>query len=799
MKFRGFLCLLLILSMDNYSLGQNYIFAQLNGTPMNTTGWTLQGDAHVGNITGTADSELIVCSVNAIPQPSYLNLNPGSSGAAFYNLPINLSLCHKWTAEFDFRLFDGDGADGLTFCFLDVPPTGFVVGGGLGIPDAANGLKVCFDTWNNCIPFDPSTVHLYMPKIEIRWGRGYDDNSDPSLPTSGECLNAEPTRDNSDGQISFIRSANYNHAKISYDSGNINVYVNDKLYLTGYQEFNFAGYLGFTASIGGYNDNHSIKNVMIYTQMPPSFAGNSQSFCPYDTVQIGGPSNPSYSYSWSPATGLNDPKAAAPLLHIGGDSQNVHLLTYYVKTSFNNNPGCASTDSIKIKVYPNPNVHFIEPEICLTDAIARFQDSTFTEDSTTLPFTYQWNFGDPNAQALNPNSSVAINPSHHYSAASNYLLKLAVTNSKGCSDSLTKTFTVNGAIPLASFSIPNAATLCSNQSVDILNESSVDFGSITKIQIFWGDSSAVSYTDEYPFPGKRYSHLYPNPVSINISNYKIRMISSSGITCENESDQQITILPSPHVQFGALPSMCSYDSAFQISQATELSNLSGSFSFSGEGISPDGMFDPKLSGVGKFSLLCQYASTNGCVDSAWQTITVLQPPVVFAGNDTSVVVGQPLQLQARTAIAGGDSFQWTPVTGLNNPDISNPVSISGSIIDSIKYIVKATDTSGCYGEAAITVKVFKTLPNIFVPNAFTPGSSMNNIFRPIAVGISSIQFFRIYNRWGQLVYNKSGLGAGWDGMISGKPEPTGSYVWMVKGTTYAGATIFKQGTVVLIR
>jgi gliding motility-associated-like protein len=368
----------------------------------------------------------------------------------------------------------------------------------------------------------------------------------------------------------------------------------------------------------------------------------------------------------------------------------------------------------------------------------------------------------------------------------------------GCVDSLTKTFTVNGAVPLASFSVPHATTLCTNQSVDILNESSVDFGSITKVQIYWGDSSTVSYTDDDPYPGKRYSHFYPNPVSTNVSNYQIRMISFSGVKCENESDQPVTIEPSPHAEFSIISSLCSYDPALQITQASELSNMPGSFSFSGEGISPEGVFDPKISGVGAFSLLYQYVSTNGCIDSAWQTITVIQPPKVFAGNDTSVVVSQPLQLQALTD-HGGNSFQWTPVTDLNDPDISNPVAILGPDIESIKYMVKATDTSGCYGEAAITVKVFKTVPSIFVPNAFTPGSSINNIFRPIAVGISSIQYFRIYNRWGQMVYSKSGLGAGWDGMISGKPQQTGSYVWMVQGTTYTGETISKQGTMVLIR
>ncbi len=113
---------------------QTHVFAQLAGSPVNTTGWSFQGAAAVGNVTGTGNSEVIVCPAQF-----------WQTGAVFYNQPINLSACNKWIAEFDYRIYDGSLADGLTFCFLDVPPSGFVVGGGMGIPATAKGLKVCFD------------------------------------------------------------------------------------------------------------------------------------------------------------------------------------------------------------------------------------------------------------------------------------------------------------------------------------------------------------------------------------------------------------------------------------------------------------------------------------------------------------------------------------------------------------------------------------------------------------------------------------------------------------------------------
>ena len=782
------LCLYLTLGVDKKAVCQNFVFAQLSGTPMNTTGWNLQGDARVGNITGSADSELIICRAAAL-----------NSGAVFFNQPINLSMCKRWIAEFDFRMYDGTGADGVAFCFLDVPPSGFVNGGGLGIPDAANGLKVCFDTWNNCIPYDPGTVHQDMPKIEIRWGQGYNQTS-PNDTIYGECLN-EPTLANTNGQLSYIRGPNYNRARIVYDTGNISVYVNDTFYLSTYQPnlFNFTGYMGFTASTGGYTDNHSIKNVIIYTQMPPSYAGNSMSVCPAGTVQLGGPSNPVYSYAWSPPAGLSDSTAAAPMLHLPNTSPDSALHKYYVRTSFSNNPGCSSIDSVLIKVYPNPKVNFTMPGICLSDAIGQFYDSSYTSDGETLPFTYNWNFDDPNAGPGNPDSSTAQNPSHRYSAAAHYAMSLTVTNSEGCTDSAGKIFTVNGSEAKAAFDILNPSDLCSGQNVEIANVSTVNFGSIVAVQVSWGDTAGISYMDSLPYPGKVYLHSYPNPLTADTATYTIRMISSSGYTCQNELDQPVAIKPSPHTEFAAVPALCDYDTLVNFTEASELTGMPGSYAFAGRGVTRDGVISPRLAGAGTDSLLYEYSAADGCNDTAYQTVYIQSLPVVNAGRDTSVVLNQPLQLNALSSDGGGDSWLWSPADGLDNPAIADPIAVYSEGVDSIRYFVTATDARGCIGGASIKVTVFTSGPDIFLPNAFTPGRVTNNIFRPIMVGIASLHFFRVYNRSGELIYSTSRMGEGWDGTIPGGRQPTGGYVWEAEGATYTGKMISKKGVVILIR
>ena len=98
----------------------------------------------------------------------------------------------------------------------------------------------------------------------------------------------------------------------------------------------------------------------------------------------------------------------------------------------------------------------------------------------------------------------------------------------------------------------------------------------------------------------------------------------------------------------------------------------------------------------------------------------------------------------------------------------------------------------------IQVMVFQTLPNIFVPNAFVPGS-VNNELRPKAVGISSIDYFRVFNRWGQVVFETKELNKGWDGRMNGVIQSNGTYVWMISGTDYTGKKVVKKGTAVLIQ
>jgi gliding motility-associated-like protein len=186
---------------------------------------------------------------------------------------------------------------------------------------------------------------------------------------------------------------------------------------------------------------------------------------------------------------------------------------------------------------------------------------------------------------------------------------------------------------------------------------------------------------------------------------------------------------------------------------------------------------------------------KGCPKPVFDSVLVTVAKIVAnAGpSDTSIVLGQPLQLTA----TGSDNYKWTPSTFLNNPTIFNPLARP---TEDIEYVVRVSNNQGCFDLDSIKVKVYKIDPDLLVPSGFSPNKDGNNeIFRPIPIGMKSLDAFRVYNRWGQLVFSTTLIGVGWDGKFGGQEQASGTYVWYAEGINYLDRKIEKKGTVILIR
>jgi gliding motility-associated-like protein len=411
------------------------------------------------------------------------------------------------------------------------------------------------------------------------------------------------------------------------------------------------------------------------------------------------------------------------------------------------------------------------PDNCLTDPFSQFTDTSSIGDGTQSQFTYAWNFGDANA--ANPNTSTLKNPRHKFTAVGSYNVSLTVTSGSGCATSSTQTFFVNGAVPQSLFSVNGGNEHCSNGTISIANNSTVDVGRVVRLEIQWDylNNPAAVETFTYPVAGSSYTHKYPEFFTPTTKNYTIRVVVFSGDNCSSSATQPIVLKATPQIQFDSLPSVCSDLAPFQITQARLLNGLPGVGSFSGPGVSTSGIFNPRIPGT---SLLrYTYAGSNGCSNYKEQTIKVFPVPVVNAGPDRFVLEGGTIDLLG-SATGNGISYSWSPASGLNNPVSLQP--ITNTTMD-ITYTLKASSVDGCSATDDVIVKVLKTpaIPNTFSPN----GDGINDRWEIKYLESYPGATVEIYNRYGQLVFQSSGYSKSWDGTYKGNPLPAGTYYYII--------------------
>ena len=297
--------------------------------------------------------------------------------------------------------------------------------------------------------------------------------------------------------------------------------------------------------------------------------------------------------------------------------------TYTVSLSVTTNKGCTNIPVFtrQVTVNPQPVNGFISPEVCLSDTYAQFTDTTRISSGSIA--SWLWNFGDPGSGPLN--TSVLQHPQHSYTAIGNYTATLTTTSNSGCVSTLSQTFTVNGDIPVSNFNALNPATMCANDSISIQDASTVNFGNVTKIEIYWDNIGAptVFQTDDFPTPGKIYKHLYPNFQAPLTKTFTIRYRAYSGGTCINDRIKTIVVNAAPKVQFTNIPNACFDAAPFQLTQASEIGAVPGVGVFSGPGVTPAGIFNPSLVGPGTYTIKYTFTSaTGGCVDTLSKSIKV---------------------------------------------------------------------------------------------------------------------------------------------------------------------------------
>jgi gliding motility-associated-like protein len=515
--------------------------------------------------------------------------------------------------------------------------------------------------------------------------------------------------------------------------------------------------------------------------------------------------------------------------------------TYTIKLIINRGLGCSDSTTAIAKVYPGFFPGFLVNGICIGKPTL-FTDTTKTKYGVVD--SWRWDFG---VTTLTNDTSRLQNPSYTYPQQATYNVRFIVTNSKGCTDTAFKDVTIidkpplslafkdtlicnvddvqlqaigNGLFswtPLVNIINPNTATPtvhppsttwyyvqlddngCLNRdSVRVRVVNTVTLNARNDTTICANDPVQLgATTDGFKFLWAPAATLdnpnILNPVATPANTTTYQVTSSIG-SCSATDNVTVTVVAYPIANAGRDTTIC-YNSSAQLN-----GSMGGtSFSWSPpETLNNPAILNPIATPAGTTAYVLSVNDVVGCPKPGRDTVLVTVLPKInaFAGNDTLIVVDQPLQLLA----SGGTNYLWSPPTGLSAVDISDPIAHLIQSIDSIRYKVIVSDQANCTDSAFINVKVFKTNPYIFVPTAFTPnGDGLNDVIRPIAVGMKQINYFQVYNRWGQMVFSTQINGQGWNGMIGGKPQNTGVYVWLVRGVDYLNRPFFLKGTVTLIR
>jgi gliding motility-associated-like protein len=196
------------------------------------------------------------------------------------------------------------------------------------------------------------------------------------------------------------------------------------------------------------------------------------------------------------------------------------------------------------------------------------------------------------------------------------------------------------------------------------------------------------------------------------------------------------------------------------------------------------------------TLYSVYMVENTCgTDTTIDVRVVVNPaPLVTAQKTNDINCTSP---NARLSAAGAVSYLWFPATGLDNPNIYNPLSGADT---TTTYFVKGTNQYGCSDTAAITVYVTAEGKVTFVvPNAFTPnGDGRNDCFGVKSWGGAVIEEFSVFTRWGERVFTSNNPNQCWDGRYKGQPMEPGGYAYIIKAKTICGE-IKRTGMVMLIR
>jgi len=506
------------------------------------------------------------------------------------------------------------------------------------------------------------------------------------------------------------------------------------------------------------------------------------------------------SYSWTPATGLSSTNIANPV------ASPTATTTYSVTVT---NSGCPKDTTVNITVNNPPSVSVNPPSasICTGGSV------TLTASNAT---TYTWS---PNT-AINTTTgaSVTVSPSGNTTYT-------VVGATAGCTDTVKVPVTVGGALSVSVTASKD--TICQGSSTTL----TATGGGTYK----WSDSAKTASTTVNPAVPTTYKVMVSSgsckdsaTITIHVSPSFKPTITGNNSICTGQSTTltatgggtylwdnglttasiKVTPLADSTYSVKVTNGACSPDTSVTvavnpmptptISKGQTICEGTPATLTAGGGTTytwSNGSTGATISVTpAKTTNYIVTVANGGCIAKDSTLVTVDPTPVGTATGSTTIVGGQSTPITV-LPVASGETYSWSPSTGLSCTSCANPTATPSV---TTTYSVLIADSAGCTKADSVTITVNENCGQIFVPEAFSPGQAKNNVLYVRGDCIQSMEF-EVFDRWGNRVFESTNPSSGWDGDYNGKPMNSGTYVYYLHATSVNNITIDQKGNITLVR
>lgn len=492
---------------------------------------------------------------------------------------------------------------------------------------------------------------------------------------------------------------------------------------------------------------------------PNGIAGlDTLAICLYDTIQLQGDTGYA-SYDWSPGIWLSDSTVAQPL------ATPLDTITYSLLTT--DIYGCTTLDSVTIVVNPLPQLSvtpYPDTTICRGDSVQLV--------ATGTGIGYAW---EPVTGLDNPNT---FNPVARPDSTTDYVVYTVDGN--GCNRRDTTTVIV------PQFN-PNfiASRECLGDQTTFIDRSASQELPITGYHWEFDDDQT---------PGLDTS-IMRNPfyTYTDSGRYQVQLVVYNALGCTDTIVKTAIVDHPPAPEAYPDTSICEGSSVQLFSEGGDTLYWTPA-----ESLSDAGIYDPIATPLTTTTYTVHM--TNGVCpwDMAQTTVTVNATPYLESLEPTTILYGSNIELTTVAPVF--DTVYWVPPDSLSCDTCLSPVA--SPLVTTI-YTVTIIDSNGCTNtrSVAITVEEKCDEDQIFVGNGFTPnGDGVNDLAFARLLGLKELKYFRIFDRWGKLMFETSNPNEGWDGKnASGEQLNSGVYVYVVEAECFSGQKLVKTGNVTIIK